>query len=71
MRHFLPARAVPGLPGRVSEAATPALLVALAGGAPRRPPRLLATRAATVAIAAIAVATEEKDAAAVGARADD
>ena len=70
MRHFLAAGPIAALPSGVLQAAAPAVLIAAPGGAPRRAPRLLGTAPGAVAIAAITVAAEEEDLAALGASAD-
>ena len=71
MRHFLLASPIARLAGRVVPPATTPVLIPSPRGAQRGVPRLPATRLATIAIAAIAVATEKEDAAAVDPRADD
>ena len=71
MRHFLLPGPVARLASSVAKATAAPVLVPPAGGAQRRLPRLHATRPSAVAIAAIAVAAEEEDAAAVDPRADD
>jgi len=71
MRHFLPAGAVVRLASGVMKPSAAAVLVASTRRPQRRLSRLLATRLAAVAVATVAPATEEKDAAAVDTRADD
>jgi hypothetical protein len=71
MRHFLSPGAVARLARGVVPATAATMLVPSPGGAQRRLPRLPAARSAAIAIATIAVATQEKDAPAVRARADD
>jgi len=71
MRHFLPAGAVVRLASGVMKPSAAAVLVASTRRPQRRLARLLATRLAAVAVATVAPATEEKDAAAVDTRADD
>src|SRR5207244_1681953 len=68
MRHFLPPGPVARLARGVVQTPTAAVLVASAGGAERRPPRLLRARRRAVAIAAIAVTAEEGDAGGVDTR---
>ena len=71
MRHFLRAGAIPGLARGVVEPAPATVLIPPSGGPPRGLPRPLRTGFGAVAVAAIAAATQEKDAPAVAARADD
>ena len=72
MRHVLRvAAAVPGLPGRVVEAAGARPLVPLPGPVQRLAPGGARPRARAVAIAAIAAATQEEELPAVGSPADN
>lgn len=71
MRHFLRPGPVARLARGVMQSTATPVLVASAGGAQGRLPRLHATGPTAVAITAIAVAAEEEDAAAINPRADD
>lgn len=70
MRHILVPPSIPGLARGVAEPAAPAVLIAPAGGVEGGAPGPVGTAPRTVAIAAIAVAAEKEDLAAVGASAD-
>jgi hypothetical protein len=71
MRHFLPPSPVARLARGVTQPTAALVLVPSPGRAQRRLSRLHATGTPAIAITAIAVAAEEEDAAALGARADD
>jgi hypothetical protein len=70
MRHFLSAGAIARLARGVVEPAPAAVLIPLAGRAQGRVPGALRTGVGAVAVATIAVATQEEHAPAVAARAD-
>ena len=71
MRHFLPADAIARLACGVVEPAAAAVLIPSAGRPQRGLPRALCARLGAIAVTAIAVTTQEKDAPAVDACADD